>query len=84
MTVFNTNKYDHTKQPMFFGEELGVARYDVVKHLKLEKLVDQQQGYFWRPTEVDLSKDRFDFHHKLSEVDKRIFISNLAIPDVVR
>ena len=62
---------------MFFGEELGVARYDVVKHLKLEKLVDQQQGYFWRPTEVDLSKDRFDFHHKLSEVDKRIFISNL-------
>lgn len=77
MTVFNTNKYDHTKQPMFFGEELGVARYDVVKHLKLEKLVDQQQGYFWRPTEVDLSKDRFDFHHKLSEVDKRIFISNL-------
>jgi ribonucleoside-diphosphate reductase beta chain len=62
---------------MFFGEELGIARYDVVKHLKLEKLVDQQQGYFWRPTEVDLSKDRFDFHHKLSEVDKRIFISNL-------
>ena len=77
MTVFNINKYDHTKQPMFFGEELGIARYDVVKHLKLEKLVDQQQGYFWRPTEVDLSKDRFDFHHKLSEVDKRIFISNL-------
>lgn len=77
MTVFNTNKYDHTKQPMFFGEELGVARYDTVKYLKLEKLVDQQQGYFWRPDEVDLSKDRFDFHHKLSEVDKRIFISNL-------
>jgi ribonucleoside-diphosphate reductase beta chain len=77
LTVFNINKYDHTQQPMFFGEELGVARYDVVKHMKLEKLVDQQQGYFWRPTEVDLSKDRFDFHHKLSEVDKRIFISNL-------
>lgn len=77
MTVFNTDKYDHTKQPMFFGQELGVARYDMVKYPKLEKLVDQQQGYFWRPTEVDLSKDRFDFHHKMSEVDKRIFVSNL-------
>lgn len=77
MTVFNTDKYDHTKEYMFFGKELGVARYDVVKHMKFEKLVDQQQGYFWRPTEVDLSKDRFEFHHKLSEVDKRIFISNL-------
>jgi len=77
MTVFNTEKYDHTKEYMFFGKELGVARYDVVKHLKFEKLVDQQQGYFWRPSEIDLSKDRFDFNHKLSEVDKRIFISNL-------
>lgn len=77
MTVFNTEKYDHTKEYMFFGKDLGVARYDVVKHLKFEKLVDQQQGYFWRPSEIDLSKDRFDFNHKLSEVDKRIFISNL-------
>jgi ribonucleoside-diphosphate reductase beta chain len=77
MTVFNTEKYDHTKEYMFFGKELGVARYDVVKHMKFEKLVDQQQGYFWRPSEIDLSKDRFDFNHKLSEVDKRIFISNL-------
>lgn len=77
MTVFNTDKYDHTQEYMFFGKELGVARYDVVRHLKFEKLVDQQQGYFWRPSEVDLSRDRFDFNHKLSEVDKRIFISNL-------
>ena len=28
MTVFNTEKVDTKKQPMFFGAPLGVQRYD--------------------------------------------------------
>jgi ribonucleoside-diphosphate reductase beta chain len=77
MSVFNTEKYNHTKEYMFFGKELGIARYDTMRYPKFDKLTEQQLGYFWRPEEVDLSKDRFDFNHKMSEVDKRIFISNL-------
>ena len=31
MTVFNTEKVDTKKQPMFFGKPLGVQRYDSYK-----------------------------------------------------
>ena len=32
MTVFNTEKVDTKKQPMFFGAPLGVQRYDSYKY----------------------------------------------------
>ena len=32
-TVFNTNQVDIKKQPMFFGQPLGVQRYDSAKYL---------------------------------------------------
>jgi ribonucleoside-diphosphate reductase beta chain len=31
MTVFNPNKVDLKKQPMFFGAPLGIQRYDTYK-----------------------------------------------------
>lgn len=77
MSVFNTNVFDHTKQYMFFGEELGVSRLDTMRYPKFDKLVEQGHGYFWRPSEIDLSKDRIDFQQKMSAVEQRIFTSNL-------
>lgn len=77
MSVFNTNQFDHTKQYMFFGEGLGVARFDTMKYPKFDKLVEQHHGYFWRPSEVDLSKDRIDFQERMSDIDRRIFTANL-------
>ena len=53
-TVFNTNQVDIKKQPMFFGQPLGVQRYDSAKYLVFEKLTQRQLGYFWRPEEVSL------------------------------
>lgn len=76
MTVFNSNKVDAKKQPMFFGKPLGVQRYDSYKYPIFEKLTQQQLGYFWRPEEVSLQKDRGDYH-KLRPEQKHIFTSNL-------
>ena len=76
MTVFNSNKVDTKKQPMFFGQPLGVQRYDSYKYPVFDKLTQQQLGYFWRPEEVSLQKDRADYQ-TLSPEQKHIFTSNL-------
>ncbi|BDX06668.1 ribonucleotide-diphosphate reductase subunit beta [Planctobacterium marinum] len=61
---------------MFFGHPVNVARYDQQKHPIFEKLIEKQISFFWRPEEVDVSKDRIDFQG-LSESEKHIFVSNL-------
>jgi len=76
MTVFNTEVHDATKQPMFFGKPLGVQRYDEFKYPIFERLTKTQLGYFWRPEEVSLQKDRGDFQ-ELRPEQKHIFTSNL-------
>ena len=76
MTVFNTNTVDLKKQPMFFGQPLGVQRYDTYKYPVFEKLTQQQLGYFWRPEEVSLQKDRADYA-QLRPEQRHIFTSNL-------
>jgi len=76
MTVFNKTKVDTKNQPMFFGQPLGVQRYDEYKYPVFDKLTQQQLGYFWRPEEVSLQKDRSDYQ-TLSDEQKHIFTSNL-------
>ena len=76
MTVFNTDEVDTKKQPMFFGKPLGVQRYDSYKYPIFDKLTTQQLGYFWRPEEVSLQKDRGDYQ-ALRPEQKHIFTSNL-------
>ena len=76
MTVFNTDEIDTKKQPMFFGAPLGVQRYDSFKYPAFENLTKQQLGYFWRPEEVSLQKDRGDYQ-SLRPEQKHIFTSNL-------
>jgi ribonucleotide reductase beta subunit family protein with ferritin-like domain len=76
MTVFNTKQVDSKKQPMFFGNPLGVQRYDSYKYPVFDKLTQQQLGYFWRPEEVSLQKDRADYA-QLRPEQKHIFTSNL-------
>ncbi len=76
MTVFNTDIIDSTKQKMFFGPPLGVQRYDKFKYPIFDKLTQTQLGYFWRPEEVSLQKDRADYQ-TLNEAQKHIFTSNL-------
>ena len=76
MTVFNTNTVDTTKGKMFFGPPLGVQRYDKFKYPIFDKLTKNQLGFFWRPEEVSLQKDRADYL-VLNKAQKHIFTSNL-------
>jgi ribonucleoside-diphosphate reductase beta chain len=76
MTVFNTEQVNTKKQPMFFGKPLGVQRYDSYKYPVFDRLTTQQLGYFWRPEEVSLQKDRGDYQILRPE-QKHIYTSNL-------
>lgn len=63
-------------EPMFLGQPVNVARYDQQRYEAFEKLIEKQISFFWRPEEVDLSRDRIDYAN-LPEHEKHIFISNL-------
>ena len=76
MTVFNTDEVNTKKQPMFFGKPLGIQRYDFFKYPVFDRLTTQQLGYFWRPEEVSLQKDRGDYQ-SLRPEQKHIYTSNL-------
>ncbi|MDN4503367.1 class Ia ribonucleoside-diphosphate reductase subunit beta [Alteromonadaceae bacterium BrNp21-10] len=75
-TTFNQHTVNALLEPMFFGHPVNVARYDQQRHSIFEKLIEKQISFFWRPEEVDVSKDRVDFQ-QLSDSEKHIFISNL-------
>jgi len=78
-SVLNTNKkYNHMEAKMFLDKEGGVCmqRYDTIKYRQFDKLTDKQLGFFWRPEEVDITKDSKDFKD-LEEHEKHIFTSNL-------
>ena len=75
-TTFNRQINDQLKEPMFFGNPVNVSRYDQQKYGIFEKLIEKQLSFFWRPEEVDVSKDRIDYQN-LPEHEKHIFISNL-------
>jgi ribonucleoside-diphosphate reductase beta chain len=75
-TVFNRNEVDFTKQPQFFGEEQNVQRYDTFRYPEMDKLNQRMLGYFWRPEEISLQKDRADYQNFRPE-QKHIFTANL-------
>lgn len=75
-SIFNQNKNNPLTEPMFFGQSVNVARYDQQKHPIFEQLIEKQLSFFWRPEEVDVSRDRIDFAH-LSSHEQHIFLSNL-------
>lgn len=75
-TTFSRTHNDQLKEPMFFGQTVNVSRYDQQKYPIFEKLIEKQLSFFWRPEEVDVSKDRLDFQ-ALPEHEKHIFLSNL-------
>lgn len=78
-SVFNTeNKSNHLQAQAFLDPNGGVTlqRFDVMKYRQFDKLTQTQLGFFWRPEEIDLSRDANDFK-LLSEHEKHIFTSNL-------
>ncbi|BAS67864.1 class Ia ribonucleoside-diphosphate reductase subunit beta [Bathymodiolus septemdierum thioautotrophic gill symbiont] len=75
-SIFTKRISDTLTEPMFFGNSVNVARFDKQKYKVFEKLTEKQLSFFWRPEEIDVSKDKIDFA-KLLPNEKHIFISNL-------
>lgn len=75
-SIFSKTISDTLTEPMFFGNTVNVARFDKQKFEIFEKLTEKQLSFFWRPEEIDVSKDKMDFA-KLLPNEKHIFISNL-------
>lgn len=75
-SVFKQKQKSHLTSTMFYDEGIDIARYDQVKYPELDKITDKQLGFFWRPEEIDVSKDKADFR-ALTEHERHIFTSNL-------
>jgi ribonucleoside-diphosphate reductase beta chain len=77
MTVLNTKQTkSHVEANAFLDDSLGMQRYDTLKYKQFDKLTDKQLGFFWRPEEVDVSRDSKDFK-ALTDHEQHIFTSNL-------
>ena len=81
-TVFNLENKNALNQPMFFGDDLGIARYDIQKYPIFEKLTKKQLSFFWTPEEIKLDKDHRDFK-SMNEAEKHIFLSNLKYQTIM-
>lgn len=75
-SVFDQTPNDATKESMFLGQSINLQRYDQSKYQVYNELAEKQKSFFWRPEEIDLSKDRIDFEG-LPEHEKHIFLRNL-------
>ncbi|VFP86711.1 Ribonucleoside-diphosphate reductase 1 subunit beta [Candidatus Erwinia haradaeae] len=75
-TIFSQQKNNQLLEPMFFGQPVNISRFDQQKYRIFEKLIEKQLSFFWRPEEIDVSRDRIDYQ-SLPEHEKHIFISNL-------
>ena len=76
MSILKKNKKSHLEKNMFLDEPVDIQRFDVLKYPQIDKVTDKQLGFFWRPEEVDVSKDKKDFA-ELTEHEQHIFTSNL-------
>lgn len=75
-SVFAKTNTPKTEAKLFLDETVGIARFDQPKYPWISKLTDKQLGFFWRPEEIDCTKDGRDFK-QLTEHEKHIFTSNL-------
>ena len=74
--ILKKNKKSHLDKNMFLDEEVDIQRFDILKYPALDKITEKQLGFFWRPEEVDVSKDKKDFEG-LTPHEQHIFTSNL-------
>jgi len=75
-SVLNIKNIDHTKQPLFFGEDLNLQRYDKFKYPTFFELFKKQEEFFWWPHEISLQKDRGDYRELKGE-ERFVFDTNL-------
>lgn len=58
------------------GEDPNISRFETVKHAVFDQLTEKQLSFFWRPEEVDLTRDAQDFD-RMPEHWQYVFTQNL-------
>jgi ribonucleoside-diphosphate reductase beta chain len=76
--LFKFSKEDPLKTPIFFGENGSVpmSRSDIVRYPIFQKQAERMFASFWKPTEINLSKDKSDFL-ALDDFEQHLFMSNI-------
>lgn len=78
-TVFDSERKHEPQSSLAFLDPNGgvsVQRYDTLKYRHFDKLTEKQLSFFWRPEEIDLTKDSTDFKG-MTERERHIFTSNI-------
>ena len=77
-TLDSKNNFDNSKALAFLDPSgtTSVARYDNIKYRVFDRLTENQLSFFWRPAEIDITKDSKDFR-SLTLHEQHIFTSNL-------
>lgn len=75
-STFNQTKNNQLEEPIFLGQSVNLSRFDQQRFEIFEKLAEKSLSFFWRPEEIDLTRDRVDFVN-LSPHEQHIFLSNL-------
>ena len=77
-TLDSKNNSDNSKALAFLDPNgtTSVARYDNIKYRVFDRLTENQLSFFWRPSEIDITKDSKDFR-SLTLHEQHIFTSNL-------
>lgn len=79
-SLFNTdNRKSNVLCKMFLDDEnngVTLARFEQLKYPQIQRLRELQEGFFWRPQEIELTKDQRDWK-TLNAAEQHIFASNL-------
>jgi len=75
---FNADSSDHLESKMFLDDAgaPAIQRFEQVRYNPFENFTNKQLSFFWKPEEVDVSKDKRDFQN-LTPEQEHIFTSNL-------
>ena len=74
--LFNTEKSDYTKNPLFLGEDLGLHDSVNIQYPELEALYRQAVAQNWSDKEFDFSRDAKQFAE--NSVESQMMIDTIA------
>jgi ribonucleoside-diphosphate reductase beta chain len=79
MNIYDISKPTNYLNRTMFLDPAGpvtIQRFEEVRYPRIEKYNDTAEGFFWRPQETTLTKDKLDFKESGKAV-KHIFTQNL-------
>lgn len=62
-SVYKETQIDFLKEPLFLGTGKNTQRYDILKYPFFDNTNEKMLGQFWQPMEIDVSRDKRDFHN---------------------